>query len=300
MKQPRRHHHLPESYQNGFCDGGRIWVFDRAIVKFRRDTPTNVAAIKDDYTIYRDGQKDTRIEGLLARVDGEAVPIIAKLRNREVLLPAEREAFSWYLASFVARVPRFRRWVNEQETARRKLYDREHLVSPSQIQELIERSNLPAEVRAEADAQLIYRMRKSEEYSVSLDHNSQVKTLVETTIELQPRLHDLNWVVAHTTEGSEFATSDHPLIEGLSGAFVMFPVARDAALVMLPTDSDKLVILHKDMTADMVHGMNVELAKACERLVLASKEEYLRLVVAEAGIEGTPAPPLVDIGKPPV
>jgi hypothetical protein len=37
---------------------------------------------------------------------------------------------SWYLASLVARIPRFKRWINEHETARRKVFDRECLRSP--------------------------------------------------------------------------------------------------------------------------------------------------------------------------
>jgi uncharacterized protein DUF4238 len=299
MAKPKLHHHLPQSYQDGFCQQGRIWVFDRATGKFRKDSPKNVAAITDDYTIYRnDGTRDTRVEELFAAIDSAGVPIIKKLRSRETLSGDERESFAWYLAGFVARVPRFRRWVNEHETARRKLHDRAYLKSPAQIQELIDKSDLSPDERAEADAQLMYEMLKSEEYSVSLDHNSQVKNLVETAIELQPRLHDLNWILGHATGESEFVTSDNPLIESASGAFLTFPVANDTALLMLPAEGDKVRITHKDMPRDLIHLGNIELAKASERLVLASNDDLLRRVVREAAIEDVPPKPLFDIGPP--
>ena len=299
MADPKLHHHLPQSYQAGFCEEGRLWVFDRATGRFRRDQPKNVGAITHDYTIDRDGVKDTGVEELFARVDGDAVPIIAKLRQRQSLTADERQTFAWYVASFAARIPRFRRWVNEHETARRKLFDRDHLKSPAQLQELIDRSDLSDEERAGANAELMFEMLKSEEYTVSLNHNYQVRLTVETTIELQPRIHDLHWVVAHTRAEAQFVTSDNPVVEAQSGAFLTFPLASDAAMLLVPTNDDIVRIAHKDMPDDMVHMTNVETARASERIVLARDGDYLKRVVAGAGIEGAPAGPLVDIGPPP-
>jgi hypothetical protein len=125
MTEPKRHHHLPESYQAGFCNEGRVWVFDRTTGKFRRDKPGNVAARTHDYTIYRSGgTKDTRVEKFFSAVDGAAVPLIAKLRAKEQLTADERQTLSWYLAYFETRVPRFRRLVDEHETACQKLFNR--------------------------------------------------------------------------------------------------------------------------------------------------------------------------------
>lgn len=299
VADPKLHHHLPQSYQAGFCQDGRLWVFDRATCRFRRDRPKNVGAITHDYTIDRDGVKDTRVEELFARIDGDAVPIIAKLRQRQSLKADERQTFAWYVAAFAARIPRFRRWVNENETARRKLFDREHLKSPAQLQELIDRSDLSDADRSEANAELMYEMLKTEQYSVSLNHNYQVRLVVETTIEMQPRIYDLHWVVAHAGAAAQFVTSDNPVVEAQSGSFLTFPVASDTALLLLPTSDDMVRIAHKDMPDDMVHLTNVETARASERVVLARDREYLKRVVADSGIEGKTAGPLVDIGPPP-
>jgi uncharacterized protein DUF4238 len=300
MSVPKLHHHLPQSYQQGFCLEGRLWVFDRVTGKFRRDQPKNIAAITNDYTIYRDGgTKDTRVEKFFAQLDGAGVPIIRKLRTRELLSGDERLTFSWYLAFLVARVPRFKRWINEHETARRKLFDREHLKSPRQLQDVIDRSGLPDDVRAEADANLMFEMLTSEEYAVSVGHNYGVRLLMEAGIDLMPRIHDLCWLVCHASEESQFIASDNPVVEDPSGRMVACPIASDTALMMMPSPSDKLFNYDKDTPSDIVHLTNVATAKASERLVLARDEDYLRRVVREAGIEGEPPAEFVDIGPPP-
>lgn len=208
MSEPKLHHHLPQSYQAGFCGAdSRLFVFDRATGKFRKDTPKSVAAITHDYTIFRDGEvRDTRVEKFLAEVDGTAVPIAKKLRDRVPLTADERQSYAWYIAFFAVRVPRFRRWLSETETAKRKLHDRKHLRSPAQLQHLIDNSGLTDSERAEANAELMFDMLKSEDYIVTVGHDYGVRLLMEAGCDLMPKIHDIFWVVAHATEGAEFIT----------------------------------------------------------------------------------------------
>jgi len=300
MSSPKLHHHLPQSYQEGFCQDGRIVVFDRVTGKLRRDQPKNVAAITHDYTIYRDGGvKDTSVEEFFARIDGTAVPIAQKLRARVALTADERQSFAWYLAYFAARVPRFERWLNEYETATRKLFDREHLRSPAQLQEIIDKAPLSDAERAEANAELMFQMLKSEEYTVAIGHNGRVKLLVEAGIDLMPRVHDLFWIVGHASDGAEFITTDNPLFEDATGTLVTFPIAADTALLMMRTNADRTHNYDKDVPAEIVHATNIAAARASERLVLGRNESYLRRVIAEAGIEGHGPAPIVEIGPLP-
>jgi hypothetical protein len=296
---PKLHHHLPQSYQEGFCRDGRLFVFDRVTGTFRRDQPKNVAAITHDYTLYRDGNvKDTKVETFLAEVDGTAVPISKKLRDRIPLTADERESFAWYLAFFAVRVPRFRRWLSEAETARRKRHDREHLQKPEQLQNLIDNSDLTDTERAEANAELIFEMLKSEDYVVTVGHDYGIRLLVEAGCDLMPKVHDLFWIVAHVAEGAEFITSDNPLVQIGANEAMTFPVAADTALMLMQAPSGKIHNYDIEMPADLVHETNVATARECERLVLARDEDYLRRVVEEAGIVGTTAAPLIDIGPP--
>jgi hypothetical protein len=294
--RPRIHHHLPQSYQAGFCRGGRIFVYDRTTGRLRRDKPKNVAAIAEDYTILTTpGIGGTRIERFFAEVDGVGAELIGKLRDRKPLSPDERESFSWYVSLLAVRVPRFARWMSERETAISKLYDREHLNSPAQIQDLIDRSDLSAAVRADTNAKLIFEFLKTEEYVKTPGHDYRIRLLIESGLELQPRLHDMHWVVAHAEEGGEFVTSDNPVVD--SERFVSVPLAFDAALMMVPTQDDTVRIAYKVMQADLVHGTNVAVAQASERLVLGRDEKVVGRVVADAKIEDRAPDALFDLNR---
>lgn len=299
MSEPKLHHHLPQSYQAGFCSAdSRLFVFDRATGKFRKDTPKSVAAITHDYTIFHDGEvRDTRVEKFLAEVDGTAVPIAKKLRDRVPLTADERQSYAWYIAFFAVRVPRFRRWLSETETAKRKLHDRKHLRSPAQLQHLIDNSGLTDSERAEANAELMFEMLKSEDYIVTVGHDYGVRLLMEAGCDLMPKIHDIFWIVAHAIEGAEFTTSDNPLVQIGANEAMTFPVAADTALMLMQAPSGKIHNYDKEMPADIVHAINVATARECERLVLGRDEGYLGRVVMEAGIIGTRPAPLADIGS---
>jgi len=299
MSEPKLHHHLPQSYQAGFCGAdGRLFVFDRATGKFRKDTPKNVAAVTHDYTLFRDGEvRDTRVEKFLSEVDGTAVPIAKKLRDRVPLTADERQSYAWYIAFFAVRVPRFRRWLSETETAKRKLHDREYLQSPAQLQNLIDNSGMTDSERAEANAELMFEMLKSEDYIVTVGHDYGVRLLMEAGCDLMPKVHDIFWIVAHAAEGAEFITSDNPLVQIGANEAMTFPVAADTALMLMQAPSGNVHNYDKEMPADIVHATNIATARECERLVLARDEDYLRRVVEEAGIAGTRPAPLADIGS---
>ena len=121
---------------------------------------------------------------------------------------------------------------------------------------------------------------------------------METGIELIAPIHNLFWLIGHAAEGSEFITSDNPLVEEPSGELVTFPVAVDTALMMMPAKAGRVHNYDKETPADIVHLTNLAIAKASERLVLGRDEAYLRRVVSEAGIEGVAPSPLIDIGPP--
>lgn len=206
---------------------------------------------------------------------------------------------AWYVAFFAVRVPRFRRWLNETETARRKLHDREHLRSAAQLQELVDKSDLSETERAEASAELMFEMLKTEDYIVTVGPDYGVRLLMEAGSEMMPTIHDLFWIIGHAAEGSELITSDNPLVQIGSNEAMTFPIAADAALMLMQSPSGKIHNYDKDMSPDIVHATNLATATESERLVIGRDEDYLRRVVEEAGIIGKEPARFADIGPPP-
>ena len=80
MPKPKRHHYLPQFYLNGFCTNGRLWIYDRTENNFRCQTPINTGVIKDYYTFLDEEEnKDTKIEEMLSKVEGDTKPVIDKI-----------------------------------------------------------------------------------------------------------------------------------------------------------------------------------------------------------------------------
>ncbi|HEX7680739.1 MAG TPA: DUF4238 domain-containing protein [Thermoanaerobaculia bacterium] len=122
---------------------------------------------------------------------------------------------------------------------------------------------------------------------------------IDVAAETAALLHDLFWIIGHAAEGSEFITSDNPLVQIGSSEAMTFPIAADAALMLMRSPSGKIHNYNKEMTQDIVHATNLATATESERLVLGRDKDYIRRVVEESGILAKESSPFTDIGPPP-
>jgi hypothetical protein len=91
MVKPKRHHYLPESYMRRFALNDRLWVYDRARDRIRRDSPHNVAVESEFYTQWSElGTKDRLTEERLADLDSEGPKALDKLEARKKLSSDDR------------------------------------------------------------------------------------------------------------------------------------------------------------------------------------------------------------------
>lgn len=109
-----RHHTVPRFYLERFAAAGRLWVRDRVTGEGRTEAVTRTGVIRDFYTFINvEGEKDGRLERILAEVEGAAKEVFDRL-----LSPLHRprpleENESMHVALFIAfqllRTPRHRR-----------------------------------------------------------------------------------------------------------------------------------------------------------------------------------------------
>ena len=292
------HHHLPRSYQLRFSVAGRVWVFDRVTKRFRQDTPRNVAAARDDYTIrHADGRMDSRVETeFLSRLDDRGAVLLEKLNARSQITMDEKEDFSWYLAFSLVRGPRFKRMLNEIGTAMWKSYTRSELQTEEAIREMIEECpHFSADERAAADPALLLEMIQSEDYTMALNRDYAVKLMMDHGAQLRHLFLESDWVVGHASRSTEFVTSDSPIVT--LGSVRAFPLGHDSCLMMVPGSGDR--IAHRDMPDEMVHQTNLDTARQAERTVIGT-EDYLRRVVAESRIDVEDPAPIAGVEPPSV
>ncbi|WP_432769906.1 MAG: DUF4238 domain-containing protein [Sphingopyxis sp.] len=106
--EPKRHHFVPETYLEGFCDGGGyLWVG-------RKDDPQNSLRLRPKNVALRgyyysqirdDGTRDNRIEGYLSRIEGDWFNLRAKMTDWKKLTPEDCGKLWNYLAMQRVRVP---------------------------------------------------------------------------------------------------------------------------------------------------------------------------------------------------
>lgn len=293
MSFPKLHHHLPQSYQEGFCLGssGRLWVFDRVTGKLRSDHPKNVAAITHDYSFDTREGKNTSLELELARIDGAGIGAIWKLRSRQQLSRNDRELMAVYVALFDSRVPRFQRWLRELAATRDKIRVPARFGSAAEVRRLLESQGLVDEDDAAAAADLVAELLTADTDQLTSDQPSRLRFLVKRAKMIAPRFMRGRWLVAHAPERAAFMTCDYPLLSGPEKDLLIFPLASDSALIMMHSQPNGPIV-HSYIGDDLIDQNNIEVAKASERIVLASTETQLRKVIAASGIEGTPPAPI--------
>lgn len=92
------HHYVPQFYLKGFTDGNSIWVHDRAESRSFKSQPKAVANEKKLYTEELESQ-------LANEIEYPAIPAIQKVRERRLLIEADRLVLAKYLIALWKRVP---------------------------------------------------------------------------------------------------------------------------------------------------------------------------------------------------
>src|SRR5262249_35615443 len=144
------------------------------------------------------------------------------------------------------------------------------------------------EDRASTDPELMLEMLQSDDYDLRLNREYAVKLMMEHGSELRDLFERSDWVIAHATHGAEFITSDHPIFT--KPPMRTFPLGHDCCLMMVEGAGNKLT--HRDMPADMIHGINLDTARQAERVVIGRSSDYLRRVITEAGVDSTMPDPI--------
>jgi hypothetical protein len=114
MAAPKRHHYLPEFYLESFSRDRFLWVYDRTLKKYRKQTPKNTT-IRTHYYAIDDGSaaRNTEIEQILSKVEGATKPVISKLENIEPLTGDDRYTLAVFVSLLIVRVPDFEEEAND-------------------------------------------------------------------------------------------------------------------------------------------------------------------------------------------
>jgi hypothetical protein len=292
MNKPKRHHYLPQFYLESFCRNGGFWVFDRQVNEYRQQTPKNTALQKNYYSFeVEDGSTDTRIETLLAVVEGHGKQAISKLIDRKSLSKEEKEELSLFVALMMNRVPDFENSVNKlQEHVIRKMADM-MFSDEKRAQAVMDQYSKDTGKESKGTAKDLVDFYKSGEFEIVVHRNQSLFLMLTLSNDLANLFRQMNWIVLHAPDKTSFVTTDNPVILlppkgykpnfygfGLitKGARKIFPLSANTCLFMLD-HGDRLI--HRDFDRDTVRAVNLNLTTQSDRFLIGRDEALVRNLV---------------------
>jgi len=307
VTSPKRHHYLPQFYIDAFCRSGKIWVYDRQKDQFRQQTPPNTAVIGHYYSIAApDGEKDTELESVLAQVESEAKPIIAKVSDGRRISDQEKANLAYFIAWLYARVPEFQATYEDLSEELYKKILRQAFATVEETQRLVESHPALKDHPITISAKRLHEFVQGGDYEIKTHRNLSLMMSIETAQDLWNYFVQMNWVFCRAEAGSHYITTDTPVClippvvkpgpawmgTGLltPGAAKLVPLTSNTALLMGDRGTR---MVHRATEAWRVRDGNLALAVRCHRYLLGPDEAELRDLVSTTGIAGTEPPPRI-------
>ena len=248
MSVPKRHHILPEFYLDGFCSEGMLWLYDRELDEYRRQTPRNTA-VQTHYYSFTDesGDLETGLESALAEIEGQTRPIIDQLSSRVPIEWKERQILSIFLALMRVRTTDFEKEIGELTDTMYKEVNKIAFATEESTEAIL------AEIESETGEAMsispeeIMEVVREGRYEVETQRLHSLGLMFPIAEDLAKELFLMDWLVVFSPPDSSFITTDNPFTVvpplkrvphrgvGIStpGAQKQIPLRQDLCLVLL-------------------------------------------------------------------
>lgn len=290
MSRPKRHHFVPRAYLRRFAQGDTVLVRRRDSKIFPASS-VNVAVECGFYEVPGpEDRKSSRIEQLLAQVDGLAARVMRSI-DQTGQPPDEdtedRLALAVFLALQITRTPEQRERVLLPRRVGDYAGDRE--ITKELVAEFLEHEQLgfrPSDNEASAAFDYISVALQEPD---ALTPEFAIDMMVRSVEQLVPRLAAMNWTLEVDRKG-HLITSDLPIVIWRS------PTARDqyegvgvenAEELRFPLDPGKQLVLSKRGRAPTARinsqralSCNADTAAACHRFIVGHPDRRSLLQAA--------------------
>lgn len=306
---PVQQHYVSKFYLKGFAQNRRVAVFDRTTGVVNLLTPRNAAAIEHFYTFIDESErKRFELEALFGIVESRAGIALKSAICRAPLSFEDREYLALFVAMHAIRTPAARAEslsVREKaEHARLKLTVSSEHAAYKLLKELKPADTSEAELRRLAVK--LFEMISEDRFRINIPDEAARADALKTWDTVARTLFERDWTVVHAPNGSEYITSDSPVVlsplsdmehlplgYGSLHAHVLFPLSRTAALVM---NGDERRMRHADARPEQVDHFNSAVAADCYRYVIGSSADLLHKTAAPLNLTETRWAPRIDVG----
>ena len=258
------HHYVPQYYLRGFCEDfrkGRIWVYDKQANTKIATQVKSVGKICNFYT--------PDLEKYLSKTEGEANPVVQKIRNRECLTLTDKKTLSIYIAETFKKVPRSKNRVGERAplVARGLCADLHYGLDMAVAEDPSRGAR--AQLFKAGIAEILDRLAGEEEkiFHAIIPAGATPKTVCS--------IASLTWRFLTFDEAPVFLTCDNPVFiprnGGLKRSGLYFPISSNIALLATPEGDARVVYLAVARKA--VEETNGWIAGNTTRWVFHAKDE---------------------------
>ena len=309
LSGPAQQHYVSRFYLKGFAQNRRLAVYDRTTGVVDSLTPRNVAALEHFYTfIDKSHRQRFELEALFGIVESRAGTALKSVVCEAPLSFEDREYLALFVAMHAIRTPAAlaeSRSVREKaEHAKLKL-----TISSEVAAYKLLKGSMPTDMSEEelrSHSAKVFKMVTGNHFRISVADEAARAATLETWDTVARTLFERDWTVVHAPSGSEYITSDSPVVlsplantehlplgYGSIHAHVLFPLSRTAALVM---NGDKRRLRHAVVRPEQVERFNSAIAADCYRYVIGSSADLLHKTTAPLNLTGTKWAPRVDVG----
>ncbi|MGM9489773.1 DUF4238 domain-containing protein [Ideonella sp. YS5] len=305
---PAQQHYLSRFYLQGFAENRRVAVYDRTDGAVNSLPPKRVAALEHFYT-FIDNQDRQRfeLEAVFGIVESRAGSILKSVVSRLPITSLDREYLSLFIAMHAVRTPAAlaeSRIVREKaERARWKLTVPDKRAAYAWVKDW--KPETPEdELRDLADK--LFEMISGDHFRINVPDEAARATSLQTWNIVAEAIFERDWVVMHAPPGTDFITSDSPVVlisrpgtDDLPTSYrsphasVFFPLSRKALLGMSGAER---TIVHADATAVQVERFNRPIAGDCYRYLIGSSADLVRSAAEHLDLMGTAWAPRVEVG----
>jgi hypothetical protein len=306
---PAQQHYVSRFYLKGFAQNRRVAMYDRTTGVVDSLTPKNAAAIEHFYTfIDESDRRRFELEALFGIVESRAGTALKSAVCRSPLSFEDREYLALFVAMHAIRTPAAlaeSRSVREKaEHARLQLTVSSEAAAYKLLKESKPADTSEAELRRLAAK--LFEMVSGNHFRINVPDEAARAAALKTWDTVARTLFERDWTVVHAPSGSEYITSDSPVVlsplsntehlplgYGSLHTHVLFPLSRTAALVM---NGDERRMRHADVRPEQVERFNSAVAADCYRYVIGSSADLLHKTTAPLNLTGTRWAPRVDVG----
>jgi len=306
---PVRQHYVSKFYLKGFAENRRVAVYDRINNAIDSLTPKKTATLEHTYTFFDHSDRQRfELEALFEIVESRAGTALKSAVCRSPLSFEDREYLALFVAMHAIRTPAAleeSRIVREKaEHAKLKLT----VSSEAAAYKLLKESKPVDTSEAELHglAAKLFEMVSGNHFRINVPNETARAAALKTWDIVARTLFERDWTVVHAPGGSEYITSDSPVVlsplpdtehlplgYGSLHTHVLFPLSRTAALVM---NGDECRMRHVDVRPEQVERFNAAVAADCYRYVFGSSADLLHKTTVPLNLTGTCWSPRVDVG----